>query len=105
MRFNLFYSLEDFLSNHNPPKLSKTQWRRYMSRAMSIVDHTYERGDYLKYAIPDKLYDGLTDKKRDILTDQIITRYLPSIQTLEVNMKSQRCNIASQQSTLSESKY
>lgn len=71
----------NFLSYYEPPKLQKTEWRRYMSRAMrralSVVDDMYKQEKYLKYAILEKLYEGLTAKEQDTLTDYIITRYFP----------------------------
>ena len=71
----------NFLAYYNPPRLQKSQWRRYMSRALRrsicVVDELYRNGSYLKYAILEKLYNGLNDSEQDVLTDYIITRYFP----------------------------
>ena len=50
---------------------------RALRRSICVVDELYRNGSYLKYAILEKLYNGLNDSEQDVLTDYIITRYFP----------------------------
>ena len=71
----------NFLSYYKKPEFQKSGWKRYMSRpllrAMDVIDGIYGKGGYLKYALLENLYEGLTDKEKDILTDHIINLYFP----------------------------
>lgn len=71
----------NFLSYYKTQRLQKSDWKRYMSRpllrALAVVDSTYEKGKHMKYALLENLYEGLTDKEQNILTDHIVTRYFP----------------------------
>lgn len=71
----------NFLSYYKTQRLQKSDWKRYMSRpllrALAVVDSTYEKGKHMKYALLENLYEGLTDKEQNILTDHIVTLYFP----------------------------
>ena len=69
----------NFLSYYKTSQQKKSDWRRFMSRplrrSVQIVDATFCKGHYLKHALLEKLYHGLSDTEMQVLTDHIITRY------------------------------
>lgn len=71
----------NFLSYYRTPELQKSEWKRYMSRALlralAVVDDTYKKGRHMKYMLLENLYEGLTEKEQNRLTDYIVNRYFP----------------------------
>ena len=71
----------NFLSYFMPLKVKKSEWRRYMSRALyravTVIDETYEKGRHIKYALLETLRKDLNNNEQNILTDYIIRKYFP----------------------------
>ena len=71
----------NFLKYYDPEKTSPVRRRKDLSRrlqrALKMTDEAYRNGEYLRYAFLKRIYNGLDTQEKEVLTDYIITLYLP----------------------------
>lgn len=53
------------------------QERKCLREALKVVEHEFQAGRYLRYALLRRLFEPLSPDEREILTDQIIQVYFP----------------------------
>lgn len=74
-RWNFLAYLDDTNPYSSPFRLSRCSMK--MRRAMKMVKGSYERNEYLSYALVRGLFDGLDGSEREQLTDYILSVFNP----------------------------
>ena len=71
----------NFLAYYDPlyqlPHKKMREYSQAMRRAIKVVDSHFKKGQHLKHALLDILYNTIDSNEREFLTEYIIWKYLP----------------------------